>query len=178
MSDPQNPSTDPKPTAPAGDPKPDPKGNDPLGDNGKKALEAERDARKQAEADLKALRGEFDGFKKSLTEAFGVKPDNGNDDALGQVQQQLAAMQHESLVYRLAAQHHIDDEGDLDLLKAATAEHAPKLAERLAAKAEAETKPGTPKPDATQAGGAGGTTPPALNSDALTDALKAAVGAR
>lgn len=127
----------------------------PLGEPGKKALEDERAARKQAENDLKALRGEFDTFKSSLSEAFGVKPDKGGDDTLATVQAELAQIRHEAAVYQLAAQHNITDSGDLELLKAATAEQASKLAERLAAKAEADSKPGTPKPDLSQ--GAKGT---------------------
>lgn len=136
---------------PAGD-KPEPSKDEPLGDGGKKALEDERTARKQAEADLKALRSEFDGFKTSLSEALGVKSAKGDDgDAIKQVQDQLAAMQREAAVYRIAAQHKITDDGDLELLKSAKDEQAMnKLGERLAAKAEDDKKPGTPKPDATQ----------------------------
>lgn len=151
-----------------------PKGDDaPLGDGGKKALEAERDARKKAEADLATLRKDFDGFKTELSKAFGIQPATGDGaDAVSQLQQQLNTMQHETAVYRLAAQHEITDEADLELLKSATDEAAmTKLAERLAAKAAA---PGTPKPDATQGGGAG--TPPALNSDGLEQALKSKLG--
>lgn len=151
-----------------------PKGDDaPLGEGGKKALEAERDARRQAEADLANLRKDFDGFKTELSKAFGIQPATGDGaDAVTQLQQQLNTMQHETAVYRLAAQHEITDEADLELLKSATDEAAmTKLAERLAAKAAA---PGNPKPDATQGGGAG--TPPALNSDGLEQALKSKLG--
>lgn len=163
---------------PQGDPKADEtkSAEQPLGEPGKKALESERAARKKAEEDLTALRTEFDGFRSQLGEAFGVKPsaDKGDGDTLQQVQQQLAQMQHESAVYRLAAQHQITDDGDLELLKAASGDAMPRLAERLAAKAEAETKPGTPKPDATQGGKAGES--PALNSNALEQALKSKLG--
>lgn len=155
-------TTTPTPTPPAtpaasepqDPPKADPaaKVDEPLGEPGKKALEAERDARKAAEADLSALRSEFDSFKTALTEAVGVKPKKGDDgDALTQVQQQLQQMQRENAVFRLAAEHGITDKEDLDLLRSATDEQAmTKLAGRLAAKAEAA--PGTPKPDATQGG--------------------------
>lgn len=173
------PTTTPAPSATAEPPKADappaspPKADEPLGDGGKKALEAEREARKQAEADLADLRKNFEGFQAKLSEAFGVKSATGDgDDAVSQLQQQLNTMQHETAVYRLAAQHEITDEVDLELLKSATDEAAmTKLAERLAAKAAA---PGTPKPDATQGGGSG--TPPALNSDGLEQALKSKLG--
>lgn len=142
--------------APAGDPKP---GDEPLGEPGKKALDAERDARKSAEGQLTALRGEFDAFKTALTQAVGVDPKKGDEgDALTQVQQQLASMQRENAVFRVAAENGITDKDDLDLLRSATDEQAmSKLAGRLAAKADAT--PGTPKPDATQ-GGTGGSTKP------------------
>lgn len=150
---------DPAPAdAPPADPAPssaDKDGDEPLGEGGKKALDAERDARKAAEGQLSALRGEFDAFKTALTEAVGVKPEKGKEgDPLTQVQQQLAQMQRENAVFRIAAEHSITDKDDLDLLRSATDEQAmSKLAGRLAEKA-AET-PGTPKPDATQ-GGTGG----------------------
>lgn len=148
-------------------------GDEPLGEGGKKALEAEREARKQAEADLAALRKDFEGFQTKLSEAFGVKPATGDgSDAVSQLKQQLDAMQHETAAYRVAAQHEITDKDDLDLLKSAKDEATmTRLAERLAAKAQT---PGTPKPDATQ-GGSGGTAP-ALNSNALEEALKAKLG--
>lgn len=145
----------------------------PLGEGGKKALEAEREARRQAEADLAALRKDFEGFKGTLSEAFGVKPATGDDTSatLQQMQEQLNRMQRDGTVYRLAAEHNITDEDDLELLRSAKDEAAmTKLAGRLAAKANT---PGTPKPDATQ-GGQG--TPPALNSDGLEQALKSKLG--
>lgn len=147
--------------------------SEPLGDAGKKALEAEREARREAEKNLNALKSEFEGFKTSLSEAFGVKPKPGEGgDALKTVQEQLAQMQRETTVFRLAAQHQITDADDLDLLKSAKDETAmTKLAERLAAKAD--STPGTPKPDTTQGGKSG---PPALNSDGLEQALKSKLG--
>jgi hypothetical protein len=174
------PATTPGATATAEPPKAPPaaatppKTDEPLGEGGKKALEAEREARRQAEADLADLRKNFEGFQAKLSEAFGVKSATGEgDDAVTQLQTRLNTMQHETAVYRLAAKHEITDEGDLELLKSATDEAAmTKLAERLAA-AKAST-PGTPKPDATQGGGAG--TPPALNSDGLEQALKSKLG--
>lgn len=144
----------PEKTDPAPEPtKDDPKSaaaDEPLGEPGKKALEAERDARKNAESQLAALRGEFDTFKTGLTEALGVKPKKGDDaDALTQVQEQLARMQRDNSVLALANEHKITDKEDLDLLRSTTDEQARiKLATRLAAKAD-ET-PGTPKPDTTQ----------------------------
>lgn len=151
-----DPAADPADSPPADA---DAKADEPLGEGGKKALDAERDARKAAESQLSTLRNEFDAFKTALTEAVGVKPKKGEEgDALTQVQQQLAQMQRENAVFRVAAEHGISDKDDLDLLRSATDEQAmSKLAGRLAAKADAT--PGTPKPDATQ-GGTGGTQKP------------------
>lgn len=164
---PAAPETDPPASAPKAT-------DEPLGDAGKKALEAERTARKQAEADLADLKKNFEGFQTKLSEAFGVQSATGSgDDAVTQLQQRLDTMQHETAAYRLAAQHEITDEGDLELLKSATDEAAmTKLAERLGA-AKASTH-GIPKPDATQGGGSGA--PPALNSDGLEQALKSKLG--
>lgn len=145
-------------SSPGGDPAPgaapgQAEKNEPLGEGGKKALDAERDARKAAEQELTKLRGEFDSFKSALTEAVGIKPEKGKeDDTLTQVQRQLSQMQLENDVLRLATQHRITDSDDLDLLRSATdAQAREKLAGRLAARADAET-PGTPKPDSTQGG--------------------------
>lgn len=142
----------PTPT-PTPQPTPTP-GDEPLGDAGKKALEAERDARKAAEQSLTALRTEFDTFRTALTEAVGIKPKKGEEgDALAQVQQQLASMQRENAVFRLAAENGITDKDDIDLLRSATDEQAmTKLAGRLAAQNAATATPGVPKPDATQGG--------------------------
>lgn len=165
-----------KTSAPSqGDPKPTQTAEEPLGEAGKRALENERQARKQAETELSALRTDFEGFKTSLSEAFGVQPATGGDDpnaTLRQMQERLNEMERDGDVYRLAAEHNISDQEDLDILRSATdKETRSKLAERLAAKV---TPSGTPKPDATQAGGHG--TPPALNSDGLEQALKSKLG--
>lgn len=144
---------DPKPDAGKGDdPRPDPTQ---LGEGGKAAIQAERDARKKAEQDLAALRGEFDGFKSSLTEAFGVKPEKGKDDGetLATIQKQLADLQHQSAVKDLAITHRITDENDLKLLGSTTDPDArASLAARLAPSADPvdpKKKPG-PRPDLTQ----------------------------
>lgn len=125
-------------------------GDEPLGEPGKKALEAERDARRSAESELTALRGEFESFRTSLTEALGVKS-KGKDgsDTLSQVQEQLAQMKRDNSVLALANEHKITDKDDLDLLRSTSDDEArSKLAARLAAKAA--DVPSVPKPDATQ----------------------------
>lgn len=131
-----------------------------LGEGGKKAIESERAARKAAEEQAKALKGEFDTFKKAMTEALGVKTKDGDkeQDALTAIQEQLAAMQRESSVLKLANEHKITDAKDLELLATAKdADSMKRLAERLAPKeqdgdAKSSRKP---KPDRGQ-GGSGG----------------------
>lgn len=134
--------------------------DEPLGEGGKKALDAERTARKAAEDRLKAIEGDFEGFKKALAEGLGIKSGEGEkgEDALAAVQAQVASMQHEAAVLRLANQHKITDPEDLALLASTKdAEGMKKLAERLAPADDTDdgTKPRRPKPDPTQGGGAG-----------------------
>ena len=135
-------------------------GNDEtLGEGGKKALLAERNARK-------ALEGEMADLKKNLAAAFGIKDEGDKDgDVLATVQivqTQLADLQHENKVLALANQHKITDNDDLDLLRGTRdADALAKLAERLAPGDSADDgkqvkgpkKTGTPKPDGSQGGG-------------------------
>lgn len=137
------------PPKPADPPKPD----EPLGDAGKKALDAEREARKKAEGDLATLRTDFDAFRTTLAEATGVKPAKGDDgsEVLKQVQDTLAQIQRENVVLALANEHKITEADDLAILRGSTADAdgMSALAKRLAPSEDA-AKPGTPKPDKTQ----------------------------
>ncbi|MDN7120296.1 hypothetical protein INN71_02705 [Nocardioides sp. ChNu-153] len=133
-------------------------GDDTLGDGGKKALDAERTARKQLENQLSDL-------KKGLLSALGGDTDGKSDDGdvLKSVQQQLADIKHENTVLALATRHRITDTADLELLKSTRDQAAlDKLAARLAPKDGDQDNGGgnsggngKPKPDRTQ-GGAGG----------------------
>lgn len=157
MADEPKPDDDPKPDdPPKDDPKPD---DDKLGEGGKKALEAERTRAKAAEDAARALKGEFDGFKDAMSEFLGIKPKSDDDgaDALVAIKEQVAAMQRESAVLKLANAHQITDEGDLTILASATdAEQMKKLAERLAPKEQdRDATSRRPKPDRTQGGGDG-----------------------
>ena len=163
-----------KPTA-AAKPAP-PKGDEPLGDGGKKALEAERAARRELEQQMAQMR-------EGLAKAFGgnTDPKATPDDVIAGLSKQVSDLRHEALVERVARTNGITDDGDIDFLRSARDEDAmTRLAGRLAAQAVEEAKPGTPKPDLTQGGQAAssGGTPPALNSDELTESLRRAVGAK
>jgi hypothetical protein len=134
--------------------------DDKLGEGGKKAIEAERARAKTAEDANKALKSEFDGFKSALLEGLGIKSkdDEGKDtDALATVQEQLAAIQHDSAVKDLLIEHRITDKDDIDLLKSTKDAGAmKKLAERLAPKEQdRDATSRRPKPDRTQGGGDG-----------------------
>lgn len=147
----------PKDDKPNPDQKPDDKpagkgkrDDEPLGDGGKRALEAERTARK-------ALEGQLADLKKGLLSALGGDADKSDDDgdAVAKIQQRLDDMQRENAILALANKHRITDEGDLALLAAIKdPEEMKKLAERLAPAEEERTATGRrPKPDRSQGGG-------------------------
>ena len=127
----------------------------PLGENGERALKAERDARKALETQLTDL-------KKGLASALGVKDDGdkpSDGDTLVAVQQQIADMKHENAVLLLAGAHKITDKDDLDLLRTTREPEAlAKLAARLGATSPAtdDGKPRRPRADLSQGSGSGG----------------------
>ena len=83
----------------------------------------------------------------ALAQVFGVKPESGDGDIVGTLQVQIAAMQHQALVDRVARTHGITDPEALDILSTAKDEQAmAKRAEWL----NATKAPPTPKPDASQ----------------------------
>jgi len=126
---PVDPPADPAPTPPAApappaeDPKPEPK-DDELGDNGKKALESERNGRKQAEKDLAAERAVVTAKDAEIMSL---------NTAVYERDQTIAAKDSEIAVLTLAVAHGLSDADDMDLLRSVTddAKRA-SLAERLA----------------------------------------------
>lgn len=143
-------STPPKPTPPA-----DPGKGDELGENGKKALQSEREARKGLEKQIQDMQNEQKAQMAALAEAFGVKPDAkaGQDDVLKSLQEQMASMQRSNLVSQIALESGITDKDDIALIESASSEEGMRrIAERI--KADPST-PSTPKPDRSQ-GGQGG----------------------
>ena len=79
----------------------------------------------------------------------------------------------EELIREIAAKHGISDEDAETFLTGSDEESLTKQAQRLASLATT-SNPATPKPDLTQ-GGQGAPTP-ALNSDALEEALRSKLG--
>ena len=134
-----------------------------LGEGGKKALDAERAARKAAEKAAADLQKQLDEINRA------------NESALERAQREAKEAQEaaakataDALRFRVAAKHGISSE-DADLFLTGTDEAT---LERQAARL-VERTPTSPLPDPTQ-GGQG--TPPALNSNALEQALKSKLG--
>lgn len=131
---------------PAGDGQKD---DEKLGENGLKALEREREQRKQLEQTVAQMKQAQESQTSALAEALGVKVDKkqSGDDVVAALQKQVADMQRDAAVNRIAREHQITDADDIALIGEARSEEAmAKVAARLVASAT----PGTPKPDQTQ----------------------------
>ena len=113
-----------------------------LGEAGKKALAAERDARKAAE---KALREAQDQIKAFETERLSDL--EKAQAAAKEWQEKAQAATAESLRYRIATKHGISDEDAETFLTATDEDGLTKQAERLKALAKPT---GIPFPDPTQ----------------------------
>lgn len=136
-----------------------------LGEGGKKALEAERAARKAAEkanADLQARLDEIGRANESELDKARREATEAREQA-----QQAAA---EAIRFRIAAEKGITDH--VDLILTAGDEDTMRRQADLWVSRTPETTAG-PRPDLTQ-GGSG--QPPALNSDGLEDALRSKLG--
>lgn len=164
MSEPTNEPTGAEPTAETqGDP-----ADKPLGENGEKALKAERERAKELEKQLTAA-------SARLTEI-----ERANESAIEKAQREAKEAQEaamtataEALRFRIAAETGITENVDL-ILTAPDEETMRRQAALWAARTPGETTsaPG-PRPDLTQAGSG---TPHALNSDGLEEALKSKLG--
>lgn len=137
-----------------------------LGEGGKKALSAEREARKAAEDAAKALQAELDKIKQA--QMSDLERAQAQAAAAQEAAQQAQA---DALRWRIAAKHGISDEDAETFLLGTDEATLTRQAERL--QAMAASTPATPKPDRTQ-GGTG--EPHALNADSLEGALKAKLG--
>lgn len=131
-----------------------------LGDPGKAALTAERQARAAAEQAAQALQAQLDEIAKAnLSDLERAKADA--EDA----RKAAATATTEALRYRLAAEYGISSE-DAALFLTGTDEASMKAqAERLAARS---TAPATPKPDRSQ-GGTGTPAKPPSNGEKFAD---------
>lgn len=119
-------------------------GDEPLGEPGKKALDAEREARK-------ALEGQMSQMREAFAAALGTKADKKTsvEDMVAQLQEQFTTLQRSNLVSTIARENSITDADDIaTIAEASTEEGMRRIATRLAAANE----PGTPKPDRSQGG--------------------------
>lgn len=137
-----------------------------LGDPGKKAIAAEREARKAAEKAAATLQAQLDEIRKS--QMSDLEKAQATATEFQQAAEQARA---EALRWRIAAKHGISDEDAETFLTASDEAGLTRQAERLSALNTAT--PATPKPDRSQ-GGAG--EPLALNSDGLEEALRSKLG--
>jgi hypothetical protein len=118
----------------------------PLGENGEKALKAEREARATAEKNAAALQKQLDDIA-----AANLSDLEKAQKAAADARADADKATHEALRLRVAAKHGISDE-DADLfLTGSDAETIEKQATALAARTSTDTTPG-PRPDLSQGG--------------------------
>lgn len=153
--------TDPEASSKQGEP-----AEDDLGDAGKSALKAEREARKTAERQAAEFRAELDKIK-----AANMSELERAQKAAQDAQEVASKATLDALRYRIAAESGITE--NTDLILTAPDEETMRKQAALWSQQRATTQTSTaPRADLTQ----GSQAPPALNSDALTEALARAVG--
>lgn len=144
----------------------EPAADEQLGDAGKKALVAERDARKAAEkaaADLKAQLDAINAEQMSDLEKAQAAAETAAADA--------AEARREAMRFKYAAKHGISDEDAELFLTGETEDVVKAQAERLAV--TASSKSGTPKPDLTQGGN--GQPAPATPGEAFAEFIESKI---
>lgn len=144
-------------------PQGDPMEEETLGEGGKKALKAEREARTKAERQAAELQAKLDKI-----EAANMSDLERAQKEAADAKEAAAKATADALRFRIAAQHGISDEDAELFLTGSDADTLTRQATRLK-----DRTPTAPKPDPTQ----GAQHATALNGDGLTDALARAVGA-
>lgn len=146
---------------PAADPKPGTSPTDadkPLGPAGEKALEAERNARKELEKQLAAIQTSQAQQRDAFAAALGLKPEELSDTDrlagdLGQMREQLGALLKENVVLKVASEHQLSEE-DRTVIAALPDEATMRtVAARLQAAATAAKPNGRPQADPPSSGG-------------------------
>lgn len=146
------PSDSPKPTPPAAPSE----GDKPLGPGGEKALESERNARKELERQIAAIQQSQTQQRDALAAALGLKPDEASDaDKLaGQVTgltERLDKITRDNLVLSVINEHPTLSKEDREVVSKITDEATMRaVAARLA---EAAKPNGKPKADPPSGGG-------------------------
>jgi molecular chaperone GrpE (heat shock protein) len=160
MSDTTTPQAEPTADKTQGEP-----ADKPLGENGEKALRAERDRAKDLERQLNAATSRLTDIERANEGAL--------EKAQREAQEAKEAAQNaaiEALRFRIAAETGITD--NVDLILTAGDEDTMRRQATLWGTRTPDT-PAGPRPDLTQ-GGSG--TPLALNSDGLEEALRSKLG--
>jgi hypothetical protein len=140
----------------------------PLGENGEKALKAERERARELERQLNAATSRLTEIERANETALEKAQREANEAREAATQ---AAV--EALRFRIAAETGITDNVEL-ILTAADEDTMRKQAALWGSRQQAsDTNPAGPRPDLTQ-GGSGGTL--ALNSDGLEEALRSKLG--
>lgn len=140
---------------------------EPLGEGGVKALQAEREAHKEAKKQLTALQAQIAEIEKSkLSDLERAQAEAAEFKAAAE------SARVESLRFRIAAEKGITDNVDL-ILTASDEETMRRQADLWSARPAKSDAAAGPRPDLTQ-GGAG--EPLALNSNGLEEALKSKLG--
>lgn len=146
-----------------------------LNEGGVKALRAERDARKAADARVKDLEAQIAALSVSLDEAK-ANATTAEEQATATVADLQAKLARAEVIHTM----HVPD-ALADFLQGSTAEELTASAEKLLAaipapapSADAQPAPLAMRPDPSQ----GGTPEPATTTDALTAMLVEAVGVR
>lgn len=146
------------------------KADEPLGEKGLKALQAEREARKQLEAEIAKLKGSagvLDDLRKALTPQ-GAEPDPQVDLAaqVAEMRKQLDAAAakeaHSKLAVEVATAAGVTNASDVALIAAQTDKGA---MEALALRLKGATPAGTPKAD--PSAGKSGDPKPSSLADAI-----------
>jgi hypothetical protein len=137
-----------------------------LGEGGKKALKAEREARTAAERQAAELKARLDAIEAAnLTDLERAQRE------ATQAQEAAAKAAADLARFRLATRYGLNEDEAADLPD--DPEKAERIAVRLSQR-KSDTTTTTPKPDLTQ----GAQSPLALNGDPLLESLAHAVGAK
>lgn len=133
------------------------KPDDVLGEAGKAALVNERKARKLLEKQVTELAGVKEKFD-AMTAAMAGKVEGTPEDAVKALTDKVAALEHQTLVERIARDNKITSDEDVQLLSAMRSDKEIRaLAKRLASTENPEGDKGTkkPRPDPSQGHGGG-----------------------
>lgn len=126
-----------------------------LGESGLKALNAERDARKEAERQIKDLKEQLKAVKPAADRLKELEDQQKSDlekanEKLAELEARAAKAQTEALRYRIATKHGISDEDADIFLTGSDEESISKQAERLVALQGERQQAEQQKPDPSQ----------------------------